>query len=864
MEVEIQPSYILPSHQNLGGFSSTECLQCNESLPKDETPIMETMEIENPISDSPKSDQIPIESSKIQEEPPTPKGDDGQCRKTLAELTLGGEKSKDAEFVQTLDVKEGGKKSEEAKIDETLDMFDIKEGVNGMEDTEFTNILVDSEDASLLDNIDNIVDFEDDDEGGSSPNKAMSGFGAFRGPYGPYHQWGEFDLPNRCMCGNCSECDEDREEINRRNRAMRGPYRNGCYSDPMRRDYHHNRRCRRKNHAFRSNHHNVREREGEMYGIHPYFLYPEPEPCTVGAGLRNLGNTCFLNSIIQCFTHTVPLVQGLLSLKHEASSHGAGEFCVLCAVREQIEHSLGYSGKVVSPSNLVDNMSQISSIFQRHQQEDAHEFLQCLLDKLDSNWSKYEANANDSSSLDDTLVRQIFGGRLVSQVRCCNCGHNSDTYEPLIDLSLEIEDVDSLESALNSFTKVESIEDTEKFTCESCKEQVKVEKQLMLEQAPSVATLHLKRFKSDGIFVEKVDKKVEFPLELNLAPYTKGSNNESGDLKYELFAVVVHVGVSSTSGHYFCYIRTDPDKWYRFDDSQVTMVSEEHVLCQDAYILFYARKGTPWFGSLIENWKEECQQKISSNSPKSVLDDMDLPSTSYSTGKRDEIGDTSTVPGIEIIRQQDEVDTKAGVETGLHYCAVPATELMQDDAQNSAVPNQTSASSSCVPINVGFVEVKEDKFELDVLSLMEENEAIEEDKTCSKNVGDLENDVGIKPSTPIRELSPNIYSDEEPAEAFRISLDHLKIKDKSPSSASPKNSIINPEKQEMKRKEAVKCCKSMPIGRRQMLMAAIHGSRSNDSSTKKRKRPVPIFHGKHSPRKGVKISSKRVLRPVTV
>lgn len=41
---------------------------------------------------------------------------------------------------------------------------------------------------------------------------------------------------------------------------------------------------------------------------------------------------------------------------------GAGEFCVLCAVREQIEHSLGYSGKVVSPSNLVDNMSRILMI----------------------------------------------------------------------------------------------------------------------------------------------------------------------------------------------------------------------------------------------------------------------------------------------------------------------------------------------------------------------------------------------------------------------------------------------------------------------------------------------------------------------
>ena len=81
--------------------------------------------------------------------------------------------------------------------------------------------------------------------------------------------------------------------------------------------------------------------------------------------------------------------------------------------------------------------------------------------------------------------------------------------------------MDSLPSALESFTKVEKIEDLEaKFRCENCKEEVSVEKQLMLDQAPSVATFHLKRFKTEGTFVEKIDKHVIFPLELDLQPYT--------------------------------------------------------------------------------------------------------------------------------------------------------------------------------------------------------------------------------------------------------------------------------------------------------------------------------------------------------
>lgn len=111
------------------------------------------------------------------------------------------------------------------------------------------------------------------------------------------------------------------------------------------------------------------------------------------------------------------------------------------------------------------------------------------------------------------------------QLQCCNCGHCSDTFEPLIDLSLEIENVDSLPGALESFTNEEKIEDSEgKFKCENCKEEVAVEKRLMVDQAPSVAVFHLKRFKTDGSFVEKIDKHVKFPLELDLQSYTIGDS----------------------------------------------------------------------------------------------------------------------------------------------------------------------------------------------------------------------------------------------------------------------------------------------------------------------------------------------------
>ncbi|WMV41355.1 hypothetical protein MTR67_034740 [Solanum verrucosum] len=216
-----------------------------------------------------------------------------------------------------------------------------------------------------------------------------------------------------------------------------------------------------------------------------------------------------------------------------------------------------------------------------NQQEDAHEFLQCFLNQLESCCDYLETK--------DNIVMEVFGGHLVSKLHCCNCGHTSVTREPLIDISLEIEDVDSVPNALESFTKIEKI----KFSCERCKTQGPFGKQLLIDHAPTVATLHLKRFKNNGLVAQKVGKHVLFPLELDMLLYTNDINNE--EMKYDLYAVIVHSGPSISSGHYYTFIRCAPNEWYKFDDEKVDYVQEYLVLAEEAYIMFYAKRGTPWF-----------------------------------------------------------------------------------------------------------------------------------------------------------------------------------------------------------------------------------------------------------------------------
>ncbi|XP_043701168.1 ubiquitin carboxyl-terminal hydrolase 23 [Telopea speciosissima] len=306
----------------------------------------------------------------------------------------------------------------------------------------------------------------------------------------------------------------------------------------------------------------------------------------IGAGLENLGNTCFLNSVLQCLTYTEPFAAYLQSGKHQSSCHTAG-FCAMCAIQDHVRRALQSSGRILAPKHLVMNLRCISRNFRNARQEDAHEYMVNLLESMHKCCLPSGVPSESPSAYEKSLVHKIFGGRLRSQVKCMQCSYSSNTFDPFLDLSLEIVKADSLLKALRHFTAMEQLDGGERqYQCQRCKQKVRAYKQLTVHKAPYVLTIHLKRFGSH-IPGQKIDKKVEFGPTLDLKPFVSGTYE--GELKYTLYGVLVHAGWSTHSGHYYCFVRTSSGMWYSLDDNRVVQVSERTVLEQKAYMLFYVR-----------------------------------------------------------------------------------------------------------------------------------------------------------------------------------------------------------------------------------------------------------------------------------
>ncbi|KAJ9141160.1 hypothetical protein P3X46_031732 [Hevea brasiliensis] len=150
----------------------------------------------------------------------------------------------------------------------------------------------------------------------------------------------------------------------------------------------------------------------------------------------------------------------------------------------------------------------------------------------------------------------------------------------------------SLYTCLEAFLREEPLVPEDMWYCPQCKEQRQASKKLDLWRLPEVLVIHLKRFSYSRSMKHKLETFVDFPIhDLDLANYVANKNSTRRQL-YELYALTNHYG-GMGSGHYTAHIKLlDENRWYNFDDSHISSITEDEIKTASAYVLFYRRVKT--------------------------------------------------------------------------------------------------------------------------------------------------------------------------------------------------------------------------------------------------------------------------------
>ncbi|XP_075795728.1 ubiquitin carboxyl-terminal hydrolase 4 isoform X1 [Pelodiscus sinensis] len=147
----------------------------------------------------------------------------------------------------------------------------------------------------------------------------------------------------------------------------------------------------------------------------------------------------------------------------------------------------------------------------------------------------------------------------------------------------------ALKDCIELFTTMETLGEHDPWYCPNCKKHQQATKKFDLWSLPRILVVHLKRFSYNRYWRDKLDTVVEFPIrDLSMSPFV--CDPTADPYVYDLIAVSNHYGAMGV-GHYTAYAKNDVNgRWYYFDDSSVSLASEDQIVTKAAYVLFYQRR----------------------------------------------------------------------------------------------------------------------------------------------------------------------------------------------------------------------------------------------------------------------------------
>ena len=347
---------------------------------------------------------------------------------------------------------------------------------------------------------------------------------------------------------------------------------------------------------------------------------------TLIRGLDNIGATCYMNATLQSLSNTVQLTDYFLTKfqfnQNDNSKKISNEYYLL------LKHLWNKNSKKISfsPNTFKNVLSKENPLFSGIAANDSKDLLNFLLERLHNELNKKEdqnisnnIQIIEQAQLNEELIKKIFFDDFTKKFRsiisdlfyftietktkCCGCNNIKYNFQvcPFLEFPLEevnkyclnqnklisLINVDGSNPDVNIYDcfeyyhKVDLMTGENQMYCNICHNSWDSYYSTNLYVLPRYLIINLNRGKN-AVY----QCKVNFPEILDLTNYVQYKNLNT---KFELYAVICHIGPSSMSGHFVAYCRNRMDqKWYLYNDAIVTLCKLSYEYQNKMpYILFY-------------------------------------------------------------------------------------------------------------------------------------------------------------------------------------------------------------------------------------------------------------------------------------
>jgi ubiquitin C-terminal hydrolase len=318
-------------------------------------------------------------------------------------------------------------------------------------------------------------------------------------------------------------------------------------------------------------------------------------PC----GLRNIGNTCYINSILQALNTIPMLVEHFLLGRHMDDFIPDGRTISMSEEFANVLRHLRFpnAASCFVPTSFIDCFRKLCPQLLHNainSQHDCVEFTSSLLSLLHNELkfgsSTYRLGGDRSIHADHSIISDLFDGETRCTITCQRCQNKSVTRDTIKMLILEIPLGDgpfTLETCLELYCKPEALEDV---MCSYCNSRGNSIKCIEVTRLAPVIIMQLKRFSADG---SKINSNIMFPTENLDLSVVLVPGSERPAIR-SLIAVCYHLTLSSVrrgknvnAGHYTACCKNNEGGWADVNDSKATKIPVRNVNNHNAYVLVY-------------------------------------------------------------------------------------------------------------------------------------------------------------------------------------------------------------------------------------------------------------------------------------